>query len=93
MHLIHKRGSGWSQQKILLQLLMSPILDIFEILPSDYNRLLTLMEQYQDRPMDLADATLVLAAERTGKRQILTFDSDFLFYRINQTESFVIVDL
>jgi len=38
---------------------------------------------YCDRPMDLADATLVLAAEKTGYHQILTLDSDFLFYRIN----------
>lgn len=37
-------------------------------------RLLALMEQYRDRRMDLADATLVLTAEKTGYRQILTLD-------------------
>ncbi|MEG3955068.1 hypothetical protein [Microcoleus sp. herbarium2] len=41
-----------------------------------------MMEQYCDRPIDLADATLVLVAEKTGYRQILTLNSDFLFYRI-----------
>ncbi len=55
---------------------------------ADYDRLLSLMERYSDRPMDLADATLVLAAERTGYSQILTLDSDFLFYRINDRSSF-----
>ena len=60
---------------------------------ADYDRLLSLMERYSDRPMDLADATLVLAAERTGYSQILTLDSDFLFYRINDRSSFDIIQV
>ena len=51
------------------------------------------MEQYRDRPMDLADATLVSAAEKTGYRQILTLDSDFLFYRIGDQDSFDIIQV
>jgi predicted nucleic acid-binding protein len=46
------------------------------------------MAQYQDRPMDIADATLVIIAEKTGIKRILTLDSDFLFYRISHKESF-----
>lgn len=57
----------------------------------NYERLFSLMAQYQDRPMDLADASLVLAAEKTGARQILTLDSDFLFYRINNRDSFEVI--
>ncbi|MEL7141548.1 MAG: PIN domain-containing protein [Cyanobacteria bacterium J06643_4] len=83
LHLIYKRGGGWTRQKILLQLLAGSLFDMFEVHPSDYQRLLDLMERYQDRPMDFADASIVLAAERTNKRKILTLDSDFLFYRIN----------
>jgi uncharacterized protein len=79
MYLALHRG-GWQVQKQLGQLLLEKLLIIHEIQESDYSRLLTLMEQYRDRPMDLADATLVLAAEKTGYRQILTLDSDFLFY-------------
>ncbi len=30
----------------------------------DYPRLLSLMEKYKERPMDLADATLVVTADR-----------------------------
>jgi uncharacterized protein len=67
------------------------LLTIHTIQETDYSRLLTLMEQYRDRPMDLADATLVLVAEKTGYRQILTLDSDFLFYRIHNQESFEII--
>ena len=63
------------------------------VLQGDYSRLFALMEQYRDRPMDLADATLVLIAEKTGYRQILTIDSDFLFYRISDRDSFTIVQV
>jgi predicted nucleic acid-binding protein len=51
------------------------------------------MEKYRDRPMDLADATLVLTAEKIGYRQILTLDSDFLFYRIGDQESFDVIQV
>ncbi|MFW5695831.1 MAG: hypothetical protein ACOCYB_11725 [Alkalispirochaeta sp.] len=38
-------------------------------------------DKYQDQPMDLADATLIVAAEETGIREILSIDRDFLVYR------------
>ncbi|MGA1263912.1 MAG: hypothetical protein ACO331_08390 [Prochlorothrix sp.] len=58
---------------------------------ADYDRLFALMEQYQNVPMDLADATLVLMAEATGLREILTLDSDFQIYRVHQHETFEIL--
>jgi hypothetical protein len=61
--------------------------------PPTYARLLDLMEKYRDRPMDLADATLVLVAEKTGYRQILTLDSDFLFYRIGDRDTFDVIQV
>lgn len=90
MYLALHRG-GWMMQKQLGQMLLDNLLTIYEIQPSDYNRLFVLMEKYQDRPMDLADATLVLTAEKTGFYQILTLDSDFLFYRIDNHVSFEII--
>ena len=51
------------------------------------------MDKYQDRPMDLADASLVVAADRISVRDILSLDSDFLFYRINDTDSFNVFDI
>lgn len=92
MYLSLHRG-GWTMQKQLGRLLLDKLLIVHEIQEKDYSRLLELMEQYRDRPMDLADATLVLAAERTGDRQILTLDSDFLFYRIGDRENFDIVQV
>jgi uncharacterized protein len=40
------------------------------------------MDKYKDRPMDLADASLVAATERLGARRIFTLDSDFHIYRL-----------
>jgi uncharacterized protein len=75
------------------QLLLDRLLAIYEIEEADYNCLLRLMKKYRDRPMDLADATLVLAAEKTGYREILTLDSDFLFYRIGDRDSFDVIQV
>lgn len=72
MYLSLHRG-GWVMQKQLGEMILDGLLTIYEIQSSDYNRLFVLMEKYQDRPMDLADATLVLTAEKTGCYQILTF--------------------
>jgi uncharacterized protein len=91
MHLALSRG-GWRMQKQLSTFLLYGPLTIYDIQPDDYERLFALMEQYRDRPMDLADATLVLVAEKVGERRILTTDSDFLFYRIAGKESFEIVE-
>ncbi len=92
MYLALHRG-GWAIQKQLGQLLLDHLLIIYEIQENDYVRLLDLMEKYRDRPMDLADATLVLVAEKTGHRQILTLDCDFLFYRIGDRDSFDVIQV
>lgn len=84
---------GWQMQKQLSKFVLSNIIVLYAIQPADYSRLFTPMEQYRDRPMDLADATLVLTAEKVGERRILRLDSDFLFHRINNEESFDIVSV
>ena len=38
------------------------------------------MEKYSDTPMDLADASLVAAAEILGLYRVLTLDGDFQVY-------------
>ena len=39
-----------------------------------------LMGKYRDRPMDLADASLIVATERLGR--IFTIDRDFHIYHL-----------
>ncbi|MBS0365776.1 MAG: PIN domain-containing protein [Proteobacteria bacterium] len=44
-----------------------------------------LMEQYADRPMDLADASVIVAAESWQTRKVFTLDrTDFAAYRIRR---------
>ena len=48
-------------------------------------RAFELMEQYADAPMDLADASLVAAAEALALQKVFTLDrSDFSTYRIRR---------
>ncbi|PZD73986.1 hypothetical protein C1752_01864 [Acaryochloris thomasi RCC1774] len=84
---------GWAMQKQVAKYLVDGLLKIHEIQRDDYGRLFELMEKYQDRPMDLADATLVLTAEKTGESRILTLDADFLFYQISDKTSFDIIEI
>lgn len=63
--------------------------DVFEIPQQNKTRLLTLMQQYADLPMDLADASLVLLAEQLGHGRILSTDKrDFHTYRWKNTQPF-----
>ena len=53
---------------------------IHEIKQSNIKRIIDLTRKYSDRPMDFADATLVIAAEERGIRQIISID--FEMYRL-----------
>ncbi len=57
------------------------------------SRMMFLMEQYRDRPMDLADATLVAAAESLDTTRIITLDSDFFIYRFHESGAFEVLGL
>jgi len=83
--------NGWNGQEALWRFVERGALAIH--IPSDYEirRTRELMEKYSDTPMDLADASLVAAAETLRLRRIFTLDSDFRIYQINGTVSFEIV--
>jgi predicted nucleic acid-binding protein len=49
---------------------------------SAFETLHALTEKYQDRPMDLADASLMVVAMSTGIRDMLSLDIDFDIYRL-----------
>jgi uncharacterized protein len=58
-------------------------LDIWFLERDGLTRAFELMETYADHPMDLADASLVVAAERLATRRIFTLGrSDFATYRV-----------
>jgi predicted nucleic acid-binding protein len=56
-------------------------LKIFEMEQEHINRLTELTKKYDDVPMDLADASLILVSEVKGIHQIASIDSDFYIYR------------
>jgi predicted nucleic acid-binding protein len=55
---------------------------IGDINQNDMLRIVELTEKYSNLPMDFADATLVITAEKTGIRKIISIDRDFDIYRL-----------
>ncbi|MCL2442531.1 MAG: PIN domain-containing protein [Treponema sp.] len=55
---------------------------ISDINQHDLPRVIELTKKYADLPMDFADATLVITAEKTGIREIISLDKDFDVYRL-----------
>jgi hypothetical protein len=54
-----------------------------ELSPTAADEIATLMEKYDDLPMDLADASLVWLAEKSGIIEVITLDeTDFGIYRL-----------
>jgi predicted nucleic acid-binding protein len=88
MYLLGEAG-GWYAQETLWNLLERSDLIIAAQGTEDYKRMRTLMHKYRDRPMDLADASLVCLAERQGVRKIFTLDKeDFRIYRLHGRQTF-----
>lgn len=56
-------------------------LHIFDLEYGHIVRMIELCEKFKDVPMDLADATLIVASEVRGIQSIATIDCDFYVYR------------
>ena len=54
---------------------------IFELSTQMIDRIIELTAKYSDTPMDLADASLIVASEAARIDEIITIDSDFYVYR------------
>jgi uncharacterized protein len=90
MYFLGKFG-GWSAQQKLWQLVEQQILILRLPEESESMRMAELMAQYADLPMDLADATLVTAAETLQQQRIFTLDSDFRVYRLPGNQTFKVI--
>lgn len=52
------------------------------------------MDAYSDHPMDLADASLVVAAESLATRKVFTIDrKDFEAYRVRRSHRHYALDI
>jgi predicted nucleic acid-binding protein len=90
MYLLTRVG-GLTGQRALWRLVHSKRLVLADLSSSAVERSAKLMDQYADRPMDLADATLVALAEEQNDRRIFTLDSDFHVYRIRGRQRFDVI--
>lgn len=90
--LFHLVGDRPSERRAAWALVRSGAFTVLPIEDSDLPRLDALMERYGDRPMDLADATLVRLAERERLSTVFTIDhADFETYRIGGRRTFRVV--
>lgn len=90
MYLLRKFG-GLPAQERLWQFLDSGGLSIHVNTQTEQQRMRVLMRKYSDLPMDLADASLVAAAETLREKRIFTLDGDFRIYRLHDRHPFEIV--
>lgn len=90
MYLVGQAG-GITGQRALWHLVGTNRLTIADLSSEVVERSARLMDKYADRPMDLADATLVALAEEQGHRKIFSLDSDFHIYRVRGRQRFDVV--
>jgi predicted nucleic acid-binding protein len=80
MHFLRRAG-GLRAQEELWDLLEDGTLRLHASAAPEPLRMRRLMGRYGDAPMDLADASLVTAAETLGLHQIFTFDRHFYAFK------------
>ena len=81
MYLLH-RAAGHAGQAALWRWRSSGRLALLDLTSDEADRMAALMDKYQDQPKDLADALLVVAAQRLGATKVFPLDSDFRVYRL-----------
>lgn len=65
----------------VIQLAANGVLTVEFSAQANIARIVRLMEKYADRPMDFADACLVVMTEEFSDPMLYTLDDDFRFYR------------
>ena len=89
MHLLGR--GGYRYQARLWNLHYAEKLFLHQLTPAETTRIAELMEQYRDTPMDLADASLVAAAETLALPLVFTVDHQFYIYRLNDGSALQVV--
>jgi predicted nucleic acid-binding protein len=81
MYLLGHAG-GYHFQARLWLAWKTELLQLLDVAADETDRARTMMEEYGDHPMDLADATLVAVADFRGLRKVFTLDTHFFAYRL-----------
>ena len=86
-HLMLSRLGVHAETRFIEQIASN--VELHELAKAHLGAIQALMEKYADLPMDLADASLVVAATELGDGRILTTDQrDFNAYRWKNTKPF-----
>lgn len=85
------KSLGYPGQQALWRLRSSGILTLKETTAAEADQMEILMNTYRDTPMDLADASLVVAAETLGLRRVFTLDRHFYAYRLSDGSALEVV--
>jgi predicted nucleic acid-binding protein len=81
----HMLGPGSIGSDRLREFVVKEGLSVWWFDQASLGRAFELMDMYSDHPMDLADASLVVAAEAFGTRKVFTVDRrDFEVYRVRR---------
>jgi predicted nucleic acid-binding protein len=88
-YLVGKGGSVGAQK--IIELGTKGLYQIPFAMKDHWLLLESLMEKYRDVSISLADACLIRCAEIHNEPRILTFDSDFEFYRWGRNKKFEIL--
>jgi hypothetical protein len=90
--LFHLIGDGEHDVRATWAFIRSGAVSVLPIHDTDLSVLDRLMDKYSDRPMDFADATLVLFAQRQSLNTVFTIDfNDFETYRVEGRKRFRIL--
>ncbi len=85
-------GPSWKAQRICLEFVLRGAVLLIPSSRESLRRVSTLMEKYQDVPMDFADATLVALGEEIGTNRVFTLDRrGFSVYRLHGRGAFQIL--
>lgn len=90
MYLLGQVG-GYRYQNALWQMWAGKKLVVHDLSLPEIQRMQTLMDTYRDAPMDLADASVVAAAESMSLRRIFTLDRHFYAYRTANGQALEVV--
>lgn len=73
MYLLSSAGGGRAQNRLWQHFADGRVV-LYLPAGDEWQRIHDLMNQYADMPLDMADASLISAAERLGERRLFTID-------------------
>jgi predicted nucleic acid-binding protein len=85
----HLLRNSIQAQLNLLEWIRRGGIEIFSIDKNDIERMIVLTKKYSDLPIDLADCSLIITAEKLSINEIISIDSDYDVYRTLKKEPFI----